>query len=132
MIRAMLNPKSEDRPSVHKLIQDKFIITGFCPDSLPDSAMACEPHFNHEQSICVYADQNGYSRETRSRSRANVVDSQASKATYSRRVRAIPTIKEMGNDDLRAPLHEMNNVEINDRARNVVPNEPRNVPVSLG
>jgi serine/threonine protein kinase len=137
MIKAMLNPKADQRPSVHKLIQDKFITTGFYPDSMPDSAMTCEPHFNHEQSICVYADQNVYSngRETRSRSRSEIKN-QETKASSSRRARVDQNGK-MGNNDgqqdhdlLRAPLHEMNNVEINDRARNVLQNEPSTAPTT--
>ena len=69
MIKAMLHPKADHRPSVQKLIQDNFIVRGFCPEYLPDSAMACEPHFNHEQSICVFADNNQY--ETRRSTRRN-------------------------------------------------------------
>ena len=65
MIKTMLNSKAEKRPTVHKLFQDKFITIGFCPESMPDSAMTCEPNFNHEQSICIYADQNVYSNQTK-------------------------------------------------------------------
>merc|ERR1719362_2754746 len=98
--------------------------------------MTCEPHFNHEQSIFVYADQNVYSngRETRSRSRSDAKN-QESKASSSRRARSeyngkIVNGNGHNDNDLRAPLHEMNNVEINDRARNVLQNELPTAPTT--
>lgn len=48
MIAGMLQPKPEARPTIIQLLNCSFIKNGFCPTSLPTSALTMEPRFDQQ------------------------------------------------------------------------------------
>ena len=56
IIKEMLRSKQSTRPTISKLLIHPFITQGFCPVSLPDSAMTTTPAFNEAQSSIYIID----------------------------------------------------------------------------